>query len=904
MNMIPITLSAMKLFQLTLVAHQAVFLVLSWTTFFPSSLCQRATASTTAPVRIFFNDGRLTALKSDMQDYMNQWSSASGISVSAIFPNVSGFLSTTDYSRFMNLIQEQKRAYFDILYVDVIWPSLFSQNLLPLNELLSPGLLYQFNQEIIAAMQVNNRQLGLPLLITRPALYYRYDLLQKYNFSSPPQTWDEAEHMIRTIVPAERAAGKPNFHGYIGQLSPYEGLTCNVLEWIASYGGGTFVEPDATVSAMNPVKRDAMHAALSRLARWIKDGLVHPSALSSAETSSAAVWMRGDVLFMRNWIGSTWLTIANGVGALAPLPGATAELSGASTNGAGYFGVNRYTGNAAAATQVLEFLTSDQTARWLARRLGFLPARTALIQDAEIGRLTMAGNVSRPRIVSRPSGVAGAKYLRFSELVYQTTHQVLSGDRTVESAMDVWTYDVADLLSIDVLGPPKLVSVTDPAGIAAVVMVAIADAFLLIAAWPLLRGKWSRQLRRGSPRLMLALLSDLALVNCWPIAFLGQSDIACSVQPLIPAFGWTLILATVAVQDLQVFMITASPLRIMAMNVNRQLRIFLASCVTIQGLLSVVYVAINNPKVAVYRTSKTERYVGCGFAGGPETLGLLLLVPVLLVVGNVVLSVRSSVLNASSATRIHRIPTLRVIYLMLVLSLIALLSVFLTSIAKPVRVLILSGVIIAQSLGVTRLYVIPRIAGKDESMSTLAWMGVTQVGELDTSIAPSAATSEKRFSSAGKVTSGSDRGGNSTSMGSLSMFLEGEFAFRMARTELMLELTPSIQRRLRLLKDVGVLVVFELNGGKRSRHVVNLGGALARVDLTAIAHVRNGGGQLSQSTQQQQGLAIHMHHGWVLELCATGAGIAKLMGPWRTALEACCASQLGGDELARGTSVD
>ena len=72
-------------------------------------------------------------------------------------------------------------------------------------------------------------------------LYYRTDLLRKYGYSKPPTTWAQLGAMAKKIQDGEQASN-PNFYGFVYQGNAYEGLTCDALEWLASSGGGHFID--------------------------------------------------------------------------------------------------------------------------------------------------------------------------------------------------------------------------------------------------------------------------------------------------------------------------------------------------------------------------------------------------------------------------------------------------------------------------------------------------------------------------------------------------------------------------------------------------------------------------------------------------------------------------------------
>src|SRR5258708_31767357 len=99
---------------------------------------------------------------------------------------------------------------------------------------------------VAASYTVDNKLVALPYDANIGLLYFRTDLLRRYGYRVPPQTWDELERMAARIQAGERAKGKKEFCGFVWQGAAVEGLTSDALEWQPSEGVGPIIAVDAT----------------------------------------------------------------------------------------------------------------------------------------------------------------------------------------------------------------------------------------------------------------------------------------------------------------------------------------------------------------------------------------------------------------------------------------------------------------------------------------------------------------------------------------------------------------------------------------------------------------------------------------------------------------------------------
>lgn len=365
--------------------------------------------------------------------------------------NVEAETETTDRLNALYLLTlDAESADIDIMSLDIIWPGEYAEFVVDLSQYIDEETLEAHFSAIVESNQVDNRLLAIPWFTDAGILYYRTDLLDKYGFDGPPETWDELEEMARTIQEGEREEGNDDFWGYVWQGEAYEGLTVNALEWFASHGAGTFISPDGEVTVNNP----AAIAALARAASWIDD-ISPPTVTGMTEEDARMMWQFGDAAFLRNWpyvygmADDDELSPIAGDFDVAPLP--AGEAGAAAGLGGWNLAVSAFSEHPEVAAEVVAFMTSPEWQKHNALEGGLAPTIAELYEDDEV----LAVNPYFPMFsevlenaVARPSTVTGENYLDASRLIYEAVHEVLVqqlGEDDIEAVLEVLELDLQDL---------------------------------------------------------------------------------------------------------------------------------------------------------------------------------------------------------------------------------------------------------------------------------------------------------------------------------------------------------------------------------------------------------------------------------------------------------------------------
>src|SRR5437667_4688813 len=344
-----------------------------------------------------------------------------GIKVNLV-PHPSG--SDAAYSQLARAFSS-KSSKPDVMMLDVTWPGAFAPYLVNLKPALGKAS-KQFVQSIVQNDTIGGKLVGLPWFGDFGILYYRTDLLKKYGYSKPPTSWNQLFSMAKKIQDGEQKTN-PSFYGFVFQGNAYEGLTCNALEWIASAGGGHYID-NGKATINNSKARTILDAMRNQV------GKVTPRGVTSyQEDQTEHAFDSGDAAFARNWpyqygIGATAGSKVKGKFSVAPLPHG-ANGKSVATVGGWQLAVSKYSKHKDAAIEFVRYMTSPGVEKFDAIYNTNVPTIPKVAQDKAVVK---ANPYLKPEIanvirVTRPARFLGTHYNEGSKDIYQGISQILNG---------------------------------------------------------------------------------------------------------------------------------------------------------------------------------------------------------------------------------------------------------------------------------------------------------------------------------------------------------------------------------------------------------------------------------------------------------------------------------------------
>ena len=368
-----------------------------------------------------------------MRDLFAQYMAANpGVKVSL---EVGG--ATSDlHQKYLNMVLSAKDTTLDVFLIDIIRPAQFAAAgwAEPLDAYLGndrEAFMSRYLPAYRDANTVNNQVIALPALADSLFLYYRKDLLAKYQ-EPPPTTWPELARVAKKIQQGEN---DPNLQGLSFQGKAVEGAVCTFLLPYWSLGGE--IIRDGKMS----FERDKAEAGLNMWRSMVSEGVAKKNSAEVGTDDTRKEFQAGKVIFGVIW-GYAWNHFQGGadtrvkdkvgVTTLPAMPGGKPV----SCMGGWNWSVSAYSKHKAASVALVRWLSSPEVSKQLALKGSFHPVFPSVYKDAEVLKAIPWFADALPVVETARARPVTPMYRAISDALRINTNTVMAGVKTPQQALD------------------------------------------------------------------------------------------------------------------------------------------------------------------------------------------------------------------------------------------------------------------------------------------------------------------------------------------------------------------------------------------------------------------------------------------------------------------------------------
>lgn len=314
---------------------------------------------------------------------------------------------------------EASSGEFDVMALDVTWTAEFAANgyLVPLTdqmEIDTSALL----EPAVESATYNGTLYALPQNTNGQLLYRNTDLVPE-----APADWNALRESCEGL---EEGTGCVTM-----QLSQYEGLTVNTLDFIHAWGG-QLIDDDGNIT----VNSDEARAGLQALVDAYADGTITEASTGATEEETMQAFTNEESAYAVNWpymYDGAEGTPVEGNFEVTPLVGPNG--TGVSTLGGYNNGINAHSENKATARDFIEYIISEESQMSFAEQ-SFPPVLASIYDDEALieqfpylPALKDSLENAQPRTVS-------PFYAAITKAVQDNAYAAIRGDKDVDQAIN------------------------------------------------------------------------------------------------------------------------------------------------------------------------------------------------------------------------------------------------------------------------------------------------------------------------------------------------------------------------------------------------------------------------------------------------------------------------------------
>ena len=338
-------------------------------------------------------------------------------------------------AQYLNTQMSAKDSTLDIINLDVVRPAQFNAAnwTTPLNDYLKGGTKYldRYLPGYKEANLISGKVTALPAWADVMFLYYRKDLLDKYNLE-PPKTWDELTADAKKIQQGEGG----DIQGLSFQGAAIEGAVCTFLlpYWsmghnIVNFNGKLTFDHDAAVKSLKLWKG------------FVDDGVAPKNVAEIKTDDTRQDFQHGKVAFAVEWTYA-WnhfqndkdTSVKDKVG-ITTIP-AVQGGKPATCLGGWQWGVSAFSKHKKAAAELAEYLSSPEVSKYVAIHGSLLPVYADLYKNAEVDKAVPFFSDLLPVVQTAHARPVTPRYNEVSNAIRTTVNAVLAGQMTPTQGAD------------------------------------------------------------------------------------------------------------------------------------------------------------------------------------------------------------------------------------------------------------------------------------------------------------------------------------------------------------------------------------------------------------------------------------------------------------------------------------
>jgi multiple sugar transport system substrate-binding protein len=377
------------------------------------------------------------------EEVINEFEGSSGIFVQLVRQP-----TYTDQRRQALVISlEAQQPNPDLFLMDVVWIKQFVESgwLQPLDELIEESNfpIDIFFKKIIEQVNKHNDTLyALPVFLDVALLYYRSDLLKKYGYQNPPETWNQL------VDYSEKIVQKDDINGFAWQGAQYEGMICSFNEFINSNNGGILVNDKFKINTSKNIE------ALKFMRDLIWKYNVSPqnTFTDMKEEEVRRNFQSGNAIFERNWTYAWKLH----QGSDSPVRGKTGVTilphfkngKSVSTLGGWHIGLSKYSDEKKEAWELIKYITSYEVQKKMIMTIGWNPSRKDVYDDPDVKEEIPQVNILKETLENSVARPVLAYYPQLSDVIQRFINNCLAGKMTAEEALNKIQNDAEELVEL------------------------------------------------------------------------------------------------------------------------------------------------------------------------------------------------------------------------------------------------------------------------------------------------------------------------------------------------------------------------------------------------------------------------------------------------------------------------